>query len=115
MIRFCSVYVVCVLRYFIVCTVVLILRGEGWKEGGALRIASFGIASFGIASFGIATFGIASFGIASFEIASFEIASFEIASFEIASFEIASFSTKGSNCFLCGRLASFEYGCLIIK
>jgi hypothetical protein len=41
------------------------------------------------------------------------IASFGIASFGIASFEIASFSTKGSNCFLCGRLASFEYGCLI--
>jgi hypothetical protein len=55
-IRFCSVYVVCVLRYFIVCTVVLILRREGWKEVGALRIASFGIASFGIAFFGIASF-----------------------------------------------------------
>ena len=62
---------------------------------GALRIASFGIASFGIASFGIA--------------------SFEIASFEIASFEIASFGTKGSNCFLCRRLASFEYRILLIK
>jgi hypothetical protein len=49
---------------------------------GALRIASFGIAYFGIASFGI------------------------------ASFEFASFSTKGSNCFLCGGLASFEYGCI---
>jgi hypothetical protein len=84
-IRFCSVYVVCVLRYFIVCTVVLILRGRGEKEVEALRIASFGIASFGIASF------------------------------EIASSEIASFSTKGSNCFLCGRLASFEYGYLKIK
>ena len=67
---------------------------------GALRIASFGIASFGIASFGIA---------------SFEIASFEIASFEIASFEIASFGTKGSNCFLCRQLASFEYIILLIK
>jgi hypothetical protein len=39
-----------------VCTVVLILRREGWKEVGALRIASFGIASFGIAFFGIASF-----------------------------------------------------------
>jgi hypothetical protein len=74
------VYVVCVLRYFIVCTVVLILRGGGWKEVETLRIDSFGIAYFGIDSF-----------------------------------EIASFSTKGSNCFLCRRLASFEYGCLIIK
>jgi hypothetical protein len=67
---------------------------------GALRIASFGIASFGIASFGIASFG---------------IASFEIVSFEIASFEIASFVAKGSNCFLCGRLASFEHIILLIK
>jgi hypothetical protein len=65
------------------------LERRGWKEAGALRIASFGIASFGIASFGIAYFG-------------------------IASFEIASFRTKGSN-FLCGRLASFEYGCLIFN
>jgi hypothetical protein len=32
------------------------LGGRGWKEVGALRIASFGIASFGIASFGIASF-----------------------------------------------------------
>jgi hypothetical protein len=47
-----------------------ILRGEGWKEVGALRIASFGIASFGIASFGIASFGIAYFEIDYFEIAS---------------------------------------------
>ena len=52
---------------------------------GALRIASFGIASFGIASF------------------------------EIASFEIASFGSKGSNCFLCRQLASFEYRILLIK
>jgi hypothetical protein len=79
-IRFCSVYVVCVLRYFIVCTVVLILRGGGWKEVGALRIPSFGIASF-----------------------------------EIASSELLLLSTKGRNCFLCVRLASFEYGCLLIK
>jgi hypothetical protein len=42
-----------------------ILRGEGWKEVGALRIASFGIASFGIASFGIAYFEIDHFEIAS--------------------------------------------------
>jgi hypothetical protein len=48
-------------------------------------------------------------------IASFGIASFEIASFEIASFEIASFGTKGSNCFLCRRLASVEYRILLIK
>jgi hypothetical protein len=48
-------------------------------------------------------------------IASFGIASFEIASFEIASFEIASFGTKGSNCFLCRRLASVEYRILLTK
>ncbi len=69
--------------------------GWGWVGVGALRIASFGIASFGIASFGIASFG--------------------IASFEIASFEIASFGTKGSNCFLCRRLASVEYRIILIK
>ncbi len=45
-------------------------------------------------------------------LASFVIASCGIASFEIASFEFASFSTKGSNCSLCGGLASFEYGCI---
>jgi hypothetical protein len=74
---------------------VLFVVGRGWREVGALRIASFGIASIGIASFGLA--------------------SFEIASFEIASFEIASFGTKGSNCFLCRRLASVEYRIILIK
>jgi hypothetical protein len=75
----------CVFYFILLCLRLFSsLRGRGQREVGALRIASFGIAHFGIASFGIA-------------------------SFEIASFEIASFGTKGSNCFLCGRLASFEY------
>jgi hypothetical protein len=81
-IRFFSVYVyryvVCVLLF----AVVLIIRGRGRREVGALRIASFGIAYFGIAYFGIAYFGIAYFG--------------------IAYFGIAYFGTKESNCLLCG-------------
>ena len=44
-----------------------------------------------------------------FGLASFELASFELASFGLASFELASFGAKRSNCFFCGRLASFEY------
>jgi hypothetical protein len=64
------------------------LGGRGQREVGALRIAYFGIAYFGIAYFEIAYFGIAYFG--------------------VAYFGIAYFGTKESNCFLCGRLASFE-------
>ena len=50
-----------------------------------------------------------------FGLASFELASFELASFGLASFELASFGAKRSNCFFCGRLASFEYGLPLIK
>jgi hypothetical protein len=78
------VYVVCVL----LCAVVLMIRGRGRREVGALRIAYFGIAYFGIAYF--------------------EIAYFEIAYFGLAYFGLAYFGTKESNCLLCGQLASFE-------
>ena len=58
-IRCCTVYVVCVLQYGILLGAGLfsLLGGRGWKEVGALRIASFEIASFEIASFEIASFG----------------------------------------------------------
>jgi hypothetical protein len=92
------------------CAVVLIIRAEGAERGGGIENCLLGIAYFGIAFFGIAFFGIAYF-----EIAYFEIAYFGIAYFEIAYFGIAFFGTKESNCFLCGRLAYFEYIFILIK
>jgi hypothetical protein len=73
----------------------VLCRGEGAERGGGVENYLLGIAFFGIAFFGIAFFGIAFFG--------------------IAFFGIAYFGTKESNCFLCGRLAYFEYIFILIK
>ncbi len=84
-------FVVC----FVLCAVVLIIRGEGAERGWGVENCLLGIADFGIADFGIAYFG--------------------IAYFEIAYFGIAYFGTKESDCLLCGRLAYFEYIFILIK
>jgi hypothetical protein len=92
----------------LLCAVVLIIKGG--ERGGGVENCLLGIAYFGIAYFGTAYFGIAYFGIAYFG-----IAYFGIAFFGIAFFGIVFFGTKESNCFLCGRLAYFEYTFILIK